>query len=130
MLPNNILKGNNFYYFPHVKIGFRSIYLLTSALSHDVGVAVVPDGFLGVGASSVWSQRPLFLGAGLGSPFAFNVPSLAFSANFFLNCKYKYYVNMLNILNIFYLNINEKVERVKIADHIPQFLPLSITVPA
>lgn len=102
-------------------------------MSHDVGVAVVPDGFLGVGASSVWSQRPLFLGAGLGSPFAFNVPSLAFSANFFLNYKYKYYVNILNIFllnNIFYSNINEKVERVKIADHIPQFLLLSITVPA
>lgn len=59
--------------------------ILTSALSHEVGVAEVPDIFLDVGTSSVWSQRPLFLGTGLGSPFAFKVPSLAFSANFFLN---------------------------------------------
>lgn len=62
----------------------------TSALSQDVGVAEVPDNFFCTGVSSVWSQRPLFLGAGLGSPLAFKVPSLAFSANLFLSYKKTY----------------------------------------
>lgn len=62
---------------------------LTSSLSHgdeSVGSLVFLAGV--VSPSEVWSQRPLFLGAGLASPFVtgFSVPSLAFSTSFFRIC--------------------------------------------